>query len=145
MTEKYLVDSNILIYAMDYSEAEKHEKAVAFMEKAAFDQQACLSTQNLVEFYSNITNPKKGRALGTEISKQKLSELAAAFRILPYGTRTIVEAAEINAAHRAHFWDALLAATMLENGVKTIYTENVSDFKKIPGIKALNPLRGVYE
>ncbi|MBI2445074.1 hypothetical protein HYV43_01665 [Candidatus Micrarchaeota archaeon] len=31
------------------------------------------------------------------------------------------------------------AATMLENGITTIYTENVEDFEKIPGIKAVNP------
>ncbi len=28
---------------------------------------------------------------------------------------------------------------MLENGIDTIYTENVKDFEKIPGIRAVNP------
>lgn len=36
------------------------------------------------------------------------------------------------------FWDVMLAAAMLENGVNKIYTENTKDFK-IPGIKAVNP------
>jgi len=28
---------------------------------------------------------------------------------------------------------------MLENGIRTIYTENTMDFKKISGIKVINP------
>ncbi len=28
---------------------------------------------------------------------------------------------------------------MLENGIDTIYAENTQDFRRIPGIKAVNP------
>jgi predicted nucleic acid-binding protein len=30
---------------------------------------------------------------------------------------------------------------MKENGINKIYTENEKDFKKIPGIKVINPLK----
>jgi len=53
----------------------------------------------------------------------------------------VVKAIELQAAYKAPFWDALIAATMLENGVKTIFTENTADFRKIPFIKAVNPLK----
>lgn len=141
MTEKYLVDSNILIYALDASEGEKHEMAVAFMEEASFGGNAVLSTQNLAEFYVNITSPKKGKGLPEDISTQKLEELAETFETVSYGTETIIEGARLHREHKTHFWDALLAATMLENGIRTIYTENTKDFAKVPGIKALNPLK----
>lgn len=36
-------------------------------------------------------------------------------------------------------FDFFLAATMLDNGVGTIYTENVRDFAGIAGIEAINP------
>jgi len=42
--------------------------------------------------------------------------------------------------YKVHFWDALIAATMIENNVFTIFTENTKDFKKIKGITAINPL-----
>lgn len=41
---------------------------------------------------------------------------------------------------KAEIFDCYIVATMLENGVNDIYTENVSHFKKYPGIKATNPL-----
>jgi len=32
-----------------------------------------------------------------------------------------------------------LAATMLEEGIGTLLTENVKDFEKIEGLRAINP------
>ncbi|WP_304840718.1 hypothetical protein [Methanocalculus sp.] len=40
--------------------------------------------------------------------------------------------------HKLHFWDALLVATMVENHIHTIYTED-AHFRKIPGITVINP------
>jgi len=45
--------------------------------------------------------------------------------------------------HRVPFWDALIAACMLENGISTIVTENEADFKRIPGITTSNPFKTV--
>lgn len=43
----------------------------------------------------------------------------------------------------SHFWDLLMAETMKEAGMRTIYTENVRDFESIPWIEAVNPLSSV--
>jgi hypothetical protein len=53
---------------------------------------------------------------------------------------TIMKAMEIVESVRAPFWDALIAACMLEHGIEIIVTENEKDFKKIPGITVVNPL-----
>ena len=49
-----------------------------------------------------------------------------------------MQAIELVKLYRAPFWDALIAATMLEHGIDTIVTENERDFKKIPGITIIN-------
>ena len=36
-------------------------------------------------------------------------------------------------------FDVFLAATMLDNRVRSIYTENIDDFEAIDGIEAINP------
>ncbi|HXV81131.1 MAG TPA: hypothetical protein VEG60_14735 [Candidatus Binatia bacterium] len=36
-------------------------------------------------------------------------------------------------------FDIFLAATMLDNGVQRIYSENINDFQGIAGIDAINP------
>ena len=40
---------------------------------------------------------------------------------------------------RGGIFDVFLAATMLDNGVRRIYTENVKDFNGVSGIDAINP------
>jgi predicted nucleic acid-binding protein len=40
--------------------------------------------------------------------------------------------------YEVHYWDALIAATMRENNIFCIYTEN-GDFKSIPWLKVINP------
>jgi len=34
-----------------------------------------------------------------------------------------------------------MAATVLDNGIKTIYTANEDDFKKFSGIEVINPFK----
>ena len=45
------------------------------------------------------------------------------------------------ASRGAHVFDVLLVATMLENGVDTLYTENTKDFSAFREIRAVNPFR----
>jgi predicted nucleic acid-binding protein len=41
--------------------------------------------------------------------------------------------------HNIHLWDAVIAATMKENDLIEIVTENKKDFDKIPNIKVSVP------
>jgi len=61
------------------------------------------------------------------------------WHVLNYNSHTIKSAMAISTTNGIHYWDALLAATMRENNIFSIYTENDNDFKKIPWIKIINP------
>lgn len=137
-----IIDSNILIYAYDTAEADKHRAANEFLRKAINEGKASLSTQNLVEFYARITRGRKGAmALDKDYSRQLVEDFVDSLNIISYDENTVLESLIVETNHGIHFWDALLAATMLENGIRTIYTENTKDFSKVPGIKAVNPLK----
>ncbi len=140
MTEEFLVDSNILVYAFDISDAGKHAKASTLLEKMLLEGNGFLSAQNLAEFHS-IATEKTGAKITKEFSRQILGRFAENFRMAQYSQNTIVNAINLELLYKIHFWDALLAATMHENGVKAIYTENEKDFKKIPWLTVINPLK----
>lgn len=57
---------------------------------------------------------------------------------MDYGARTILAAIDINRTYKVHYWDALIAATMRENNIFCIYTEN-GDFDSIPWLTVINP------
>ena len=67
MTDRFLVDSNILVYAFDSSEKEKFEKAKKFLKESMGNGNAFLSAQNLAEFHVNITKGKNGIRKKTSI------------------------------------------------------------------------------
>ena len=138
--EPKIVDSNILIYAYDSAEGKKHEKAIKAVEEILLSGNGVLSIQNLVEFYSVITQ-KVSKPVSQENAKQIVLDLCEGFEIIKYNEKTIIEATNIGMAHKVPFWDALLAATMQENKVYTIITENEGHFKKISWIKTINPLK----
>ncbi len=138
MTADSLIDSNLLVYAFDRAEGKKHEKAREFLFKAMDSKAGTLSSQNLAEFHYNMTKKKTG--LSPEASQKAIMGFCNAFRIISYNQNTVIEAIGTETIYGIHFWDALLATTMQENKIRAIYTENTKDFRKVPWLKAINPL-----
>ena len=58
--------------------------------------------------------------------------------VIGFNANTVISAIDINMRYGIHYWDALLAATMRENNIFRIYTEN-GDFESIPWLKVTNP------
>ena len=139
-SELFLVDTNILVYSYDKDEPSKRSKAEKLLGKC-FDGEIplAISIQNLAEFVSVTTRKSK---LSFEHAKINVNDIIDAknFKKIGYKAETIVSTIEIVKEFKTSFWDSLLAATMRENGIFNIYTENVNDFK-IPWIRAVNPLK----
>ncbi len=136
----FLVDTNILVYSYDKDEPSKRGKAEELLSKCFSGEiSLAISIQNLAEFVSVTTRKSK---LSFEQARINASDIIDTpnFKKIGYKAETIISAIEIMKEFKTSFWDSLLAATMRENGIFNIYTENVNDFK-IPWIKAVNPLR----
>lgn len=138
--ETVLVDSNILVYAYDTTESQKHAIAKNTMKKIWETENGAMSIQNLAEFYATTTGKTK-KKLSSETAKQIIIDYTQILEIISYNQNTIIKAIDIETIHKTHFWDALIIATMQENSIDTIITENEKDFKKIPWIKTINPFK----
>jgi len=138
--ELKLLDSNILVYAYDKSEAKKHMKAKEVVKERWLQNDTVLSVQNLVEFYSIITR-KIEKPLPMDKAKQIVLDCIEGFQVLKYNERTVIEAINVQAIYGIPFWDALIVATMEQNSLDTIITENEKDFKKISWLKVINPFK----
>jgi len=139
-SELFLVDTNILVYSYDKDEPTKRGKAEELLSRCFSGEiSLAISIQNLAEFVSVTTRKSK---LSFEQARINASDIIDTpnFKKIGYKAETIISAIEIMKEFKSSFWDSLLAATMRENGIFNIYTENVSDFK-IPWIKAANPLK----
>lgn len=138
--ELSLVDSNLLSYVFDESEPEKKkicEDIIADCWKRK--RKYAVSVQNLSEFYVVVTK-KIQHPIPEKVAKRFI-ELIIDFQgwhVLDINGHTIASAIDICNKYDIHYWDALLAATMRENKVFCIYTED-NDFDNVPWLKVVNP------
>ena len=142
-TKMFLIDTNILIYAYDKSDLKKHSIANAILEKCWKEQiKLVVSIQNLVEFFFNITE-KIRNPIESDKAKQIILDIIdfPSWIIIRYNEETIKKAIDIKINDNTSFWDSLLIATMLENNIFNIYTENEKDFIKVKSINVINPFK----
>lgn len=138
--ELILIDSNIIIYSIDSSEKNKHIKAKKLLKECWLRKKIyVVSIQNLSEFFVNVTRKIEkpiSKELGAEIVN-KIIEFNGFKKIWPTD-KTIEKALNIAIKENINYWDALIAATMIENNIFHILTENKKDFN-IKGINAIDP------
>jgi len=141
-----LFDSNILVYAHN-SESPFYQQARQLHEKVVSRElSAVLAPQNLLEFYSTVTNRTRvERALGQTKAIEEISKyLTYGFELItPKGIelQTALALTEGKRILDRMIFDAYLVATMLSNGVTTIYTHNEKDFKIFDEIEVVNPFK----
>jgi predicted nucleic acid-binding protein len=140
--ELRLIDTNILVHAYTVSDEQKHEAALSLVEKIWEGESASTTLQNLCELFSVIT-----RKVAKPVSASSAATIvegiltASQWSVIDRTPQTVLKAMELVRLYRRPFWDALIAACMLENGISAIVTENEDDFKRIPGITITNPFK----
>lgn len=139
-TDLYLVDTNILVHAYDQTNPVKHAIASRLVEQCWQRQTVLLLTlQNLAEFVVVITK-KVPQPLSVEQAEQIVKDILAFshWQILYADERTLPLALSLYKKTN-RFWDAMIAATMLQHGFTHIYTEDVADFRRFTGLTVKNP------
>ena len=139
MTKK-LIDSNVLVYAYDRTDPGKHLLAKGIVQQSIEKSESAVSIQNLVEFSRIMAEKSKEKVPHHQVSGY-VERICANCQVIAYGPPTITSALMLCASYKIHFFDALIAATMQENGICEIITENEKDFAGLPFIKASSPFR----
>jgi toxin-antitoxin system PIN domain toxin len=142
LTERVLLDTNVLVYAMN-QDAEHHASCRRLLDRAVDGQvPACLAQQILFEYFAVVTNAKQmPTPLTAAEAASDVEKISRLFPILQ--TTSGVVASTLSLARTLgvvgrRIFDLVLAATMFENGVTTIYTYD-AHFANIPGVVALRP------
>ena len=135
-----LIDTNVLCYAIDAGEPEKRAVAAELLSQCWRSEIAlAVSVQNLAEF-SVVMTAKVKHPVPDVIVRRFIRDIVSfcGWRVIGYDPETIMDAVGIRRKYSLHFWDALLAATMKQHNIVTIYTED-SHFNKIPWITVIDP------
>ena len=144
LTGRVLVDTNVLIYATLAADP-RHERARQVLDqRSRADVEMFISVQNLAEMYPNLTGPKNQPPDSPALARDKIRSVARlrGLTVLPLTLDTTLRALDLcteAGVTRQAYFDAQLVALMLREGITVIVTENVSDFAKLAGIRAIDP------
>jgi len=137
-----IIDSNILIYLKDKSNPKKNKKAKEIVKSGFLGKrQLGITNQNLSEFARVLIEKYNQHPNKVKKEIHKFIFQSQFIIIDSWHSNELLLALDLQHKFKIHFWDAKLAATMISNDIKKIYTENTKDFDKIKGIKAINPFR----
>jgi len=138
MSDRIFVDTNILVYAHDWSAGDRHAKAAAVIESLWEAETGITSTQVLQEFYVTVTRKIKNPLTPAEAREIIRNYLAWPVQI--NDPETTIRASEIEEKNSLSFWDALIVAAALRMQAQKIITEDLNHGQIIEGILVENPL-----
>jgi predicted nucleic acid-binding protein len=137
VVDKFTFDTNILIYAIDSSEGEKHKLASKLLLRAAVLRQP-LMLQTLNEFAAVVT--RKRLISATQVAKI-LQFHQKSFSIVPPTIDDMFAAVHAQHEHNIPFFDALLWATSKRAGCQVLLTEDFQHGRSLGGLQFINPFK----
>jgi predicted nucleic acid-binding protein len=139
MSDKYFVDTNILMYAHDKAAGAKHERARALVEELWRDRTGVVSTQVLQELAVNLRR-QAGRPLDGKGTREIIADYLT-WHVVVNGGESILEALDLEARYQISFWDALVVQAAHASGAEVLYSEDLSDGQTYGSVRVINPLR----
>ena len=138
MSDKYFVDTNILVYAHDKAAGVKHERAKSLVEQLWRARSGVISTQVLQELCVNLRK-KAGRPADVKTARAILADYLA-WEVVTNVGESILEALELEDRYQISFWDALIVQAAETSGASVLYSEDLSAGQDYRGVRVVNPL-----
>jgi predicted nucleic acid-binding protein len=139
MSDRYFVDTNILMCAHDNAAGEKHERAKTLVEELWRERKGVVSTQVLQELAVNLRR-KTARPLDAKTTREIVADYLT-WQVVVNGGESILEALDLEARFQISFWDALVVQAAQSSGAEILYSEDLSDGQTYGTVRVINPLR----
>jgi len=135
MTDKYFLDTNILVYMFSRDDPEKKEICFQYTNELDANGQIFWSTQVIQEFYSILT--KKFDKDPLEV-KASISDLGS-FHLITNNLETIQHAIDIQILNKISFGDALIISAAKQANCNYLLSEDLGHGQLIAGIRVVSP------
>jgi predicted nucleic acid-binding protein len=139
MSDRFFVDTNILMYAHDKASGAKHERAKALVEQLWRNRTGVVSTQVLQELSVSLRK-KVGRPVDAKATREIISDYLT-WHVVVNGGESILEALDLEARFQISFWDALVVQAAHTSGAEVLYSEDLSDGQTYGAVRVIDPLR----
>lgn len=139
MSDKFFVDTNVLMYAHDVTTGAKHQRARALVEKLWQTRQGVLSMQVLQELCVNLRR-KARMPLDLKATREIITDYLSWEVVIGSG-ESVLEALEMADRYVLSFWDALILQAAQSAGTEVLYSEDFSHGQRYGTVQVINPFR----
>lgn len=137
MSGPVFVDTNVLVYLRDSTEAEKQRQAAEWVGHLWDTGRGRTSVQVLQEYYVAVT-AKLDPGLPPDEARTDVLALRAWKPLLP-DTDLLEDAWAMEDRYGFSFWDALIAAAARRLGCSVLLTEDLQDGQDLDGLTVRSP------
>jgi predicted nucleic acid-binding protein len=139
MSDRFFLDTNILVYAYDEHDREKQKKAQSILVQGIEKENICLSVQVLGEFFSVVT-----RRIHQIMSLHEAKEIISFFSILPIQEidfMMVQRAIDTQEKYGLSYRDSLIIAAAERANCQTVLSEDLSDGQNYHSVAVSNPFK----
>ncbi len=138
MSDKYFIDTNIVVYSFDPNDQRKQDIAQELIQNALQEQTGCISSQVIQEFLNvstrkfkpPLSHPDSLRYLNTV-----LAPLCEVFTSLDLLRRTI----EVSERWQYSLYDSMIITAALQANCAALYSEDLQHGQQIESLTIVNP------
>lgn len=137
MSDKFFVDTNVLVYAHDRGSGRKRSMANELVKRLWHERSGVLSTQVLQELYVNVRR-KAEKPLSVSASRQLIEDYLC-WQIIVNDGSTILQALDFEQRYTISFWDALIVQAANAAGAHLLYSEDLNHGQTYGMVEVCNP------
>ncbi len=136
IVSKIFIDTNILVYTLDTTDKQKHERARAVLQQIINKHHPVISTQVIKEFFVVATKKLNAEPIIVKNIIHNFQNMEVVNNDLPL----IEEAIDISVISQLSFWDSLIIAAAEKAKCEFVFSEDLNAGQNYRGVLLLNPL-----
>jgi predicted nucleic acid-binding protein len=138
MSGRFLLDTNLLIYAIDAADPGKQAIAQKWIATALASGDGVVSYQVVQEWF-NVVLRKAAAPLGADQAASIYRQLIEPLWRIQSSRELLETALDLYRRDSISWWDSLIVSAAIQGGCDRILSEDFQHGRRIRGIKVLNP------
>lgn len=137
MSDRYFIDTNIIVYAHDNNYPSKQERAQEIIFSGMRGNNGVISTQVLSEFFVTATKKNKQNYAFSAVKHEIM--LLSHLQVVDVDFDLIIRAIGIKDLNKLSYWDGLILAAAERSECSKLYSEDLFNGQFYGKIQCINP------
>jgi len=138
MSDRFFLDTNILVYAIDPSNADKHAVSLKWLAAAHESGNGLLSYQVVQEWF-NVVLRKAAVPLAPDEAVSIYRKLIEPLWRIQSSRELIDTALDLHGRHSFSWWDSLILSAAIQGDCNRLLSEDLQHGGEFRGVRIQNP------